>query len=260
MQRLWIAGLAASLLSVLSLSGSPVRADEPQGWGTVKGQVVFGGDVPAPELINVNKDQQHCLEKGPLTKETWVINKENKGVRYTFVWLAPEPGTTTPLPINPKLKDPKEKSVTIDQPCCAFVPHCLGMREGQELIVKNSAPVAHNVNYTGNPRKNPGGNFLLPPNTKKVIDNLKADRFPLQVTCNIHPWMNARVAVFDHPYFAVTDENGNFEIKDAPAGTYRLKVWHEAIGWRGGAAGRDGEKITIKPEAVTDLGKLEVKP
>ena len=69
----------------------------------------------------------------------------------------------------------------------------------------------------------------------------------------------AMAIVFDHPYFAVTDENGNFEIKLAPAGEYRLRSRHDT-GWRGGAAGKAGEKVTIKGGAVTDLGKLDMKP
>ena len=91
------------------------------------------------------------------------------------------------LPIHPSLQDVKEKKVTLDQPMCAFVPHCLAIREGQDLEVKNSAPIPHNVNWSGNPIKNPGGNILIPAGGAFVIQNLKADRFPLMVSCNIHP-------------------------------------------------------------------------
>jgi hypothetical protein len=233
------------------------KADDA-GWGTVKGQVVFAGTTPAAKEIKVTKDEKHCLSKGPLPDESWVINKKNNGVRWVFVWLAPEPNGAA-LPIHPDLKAVPKEPAVMDQPCCAFIPHCMGMREGQELIIKNSAPVPHNINCTGNPKKNPGFNVLLPPTEGKYsAKDLKADRYPLNFACNIHPWMNARVAVFDHPYFAVTDENGNFEIKNAPVGKYRLKVWHESVGWKGGAAGRDGDKIEIKKDG-TDLGKIDLK-
>jgi hypothetical protein len=239
----------------------PNSAPAADGWGTIKGQIVWdGGAIPEPKTIDVNKDQEHCLGKGPIKSEDWVINKENKGVRWTFVWLAQEPSNKTPLPIHPTLKDIPNKEVEMDQPLCAFVPHCLAMREGQVLVAKNSAPIAHNVNWTGNPTKNPGGNNIIPAGGSFKIEGLKADKYPLIIACNIHPWMKARVGVFDHPYFAVTDENGNFEIKLAPAGEYRLKVYLDAIGWRGGAKGRDGEKITIKAGETTDVGKLGIKP
>lgn len=241
----------------LSVAPTLVAAAADDAWGTVKGQIVFAGDAPAPMKVNVNKDEKHCLEKGDILSEAWVINAKNKGVKWTVVWLAPEPGGEA-LPINPKLKAVPEKAAELDQPCCAFIPHVLGVREGQQVIIKNSAPVPHNINVTGNPKKNPGFNVLLPASGQFKAPALKADRFPLSASCNIHPWMNARIAVFDHPYFAITDGDGNFEIKDAPAGTYRLKVWHESVGWRGGAAGKDGEKITIKKEG-TDVGKVELK-
>src|SRR6266852_5204707 len=229
-------------------------------WGTIKGQIVYDGDpVPERKALNVNKDQEHCLGKGPILSEDWVINKQNKGVRWTFVWLAPEPGGAASLPIHPTLKEIQNKEVEIDQPRCAFVPHCLAMREGQVLVAKNSSPIAHNVRWVGNPIKNPGGSNIIPANGSFKIEGLKADKLPLIIECNIHPWMKGRVGVFDHPYFAITDDNGNFEIKLAPSGAYRLKVYHESVGWRGGAEGRNGEKITIKAGGVTDLGKLGIK-
>jgi hypothetical protein len=239
----------------------PAASQGDSAWGTIKGQIVYDGDpIPEQKPLNVSKDQEHCLGKGPILSEDWVVNKQNKGVRWTFVWLSPDPGAAANLPIHPTLKDIQNKEVEIDQPRCAFVPHCLAMREGQVLVAKNSSPIAHNVRWVGNPIKNPGGSNIIPTNGSFKIENLKADKLPLIVECNIHPWMKGRVGVFDHPYFAVTDDNGNFEIKLAPAGEHRLKVYHESVGWRGGAAGRNGEKITIKGGGVTDLGKLGIKP
>lgn len=250
-----------AVVSLLSVFVVCVRAEDPAGWSTIKGQVVFAaGEIPKAQALVVNKDMVHCLAKGPILSEDWVINPKNRGVRWTFLWLAPEPPVQgKSLPIHPQLKNVKDKEVFLDQPCCAFIPHCLAIREGQDLIVKNSAPVPHNINWAGNPLKNPGGNVIIPAGQTHTIAGLKADRLPLQMSCNIHPWMKGRLAVFDHPYFAVTDENGNFAIPLAPAGEYRLKVYHESVGWRGGAAGRDGEKITIKPNGVTNLGKIELK-
>lgn len=262
----------AALLAVLTGFGlvcgerSVAADDKDKDWGTIKGQLVWGdGAIPERKVfdqVNQSQDKAHCLSKGPIQSEEWVINPKNKGIKWAFVWLAVDPPDPKgKLKIHPDLVNIKDKKVTLDQPCCAFMPHALAMREGQVLEAKNSAPVAHNVNYSGHPQINPGRNVLLPAGKSFDIDGLNADeRIPVTVSCNIHPWMKAWVRVFKHPYYAVTDENGNFEIKLAPAGDVRLKVWHEAVGWRGGAAGRDGEKITIKGGAATDLGKLELKP
>jgi hypothetical protein len=226
-------------------------------WGSVKGRVVFGGEtVPQPKPIDVsnNLNKQHCLSKGPLFSDEWVINN-NMGVRWAFVWLAPAAGGAA-LPVHPSLKSIKQKEVEIDQPCCMFVPHALAIRQGQDIVAKNSSPVSHNINWTG--IKNPGGNILVPSGNSLKITKLVADRTPLKLSCNIHPWMAGWVRIFDHPYFAVTDENGQFEIKLAPAGNYRLVTWQEAVGY--GPGGRQGVPVTIKGGAVTNAGKIALKP
>ncbi|MGE3806689.1 MAG: hypothetical protein AB7K24_18635 [Gemmataceae bacterium] len=241
------------------LSLLPTANAEDANWGTVKGRIVWGGDaIPERKPLNVDVDKDHCLAKGALLGEDWVVNPKNKGVKWTFVWLDVAPKVKDKLPIHPDLKEIKDKQVTMDQPMCAFEPRAVAVREGQELVVKNSAPVAHNVNYRG--LLNAGGNFLIPAKGQYVIKDLVTDRLPLTVECNIHKWMKGRILVLPHPYFAVTDADGNFEIKNAPAGEWYLKVYHDSIGWRGGAAGRNGEKINIKGGGTTDVGNLEVKP
>jgi len=230
-------------------------------WSTIKGQVVFAGDkLPEAAELKIDKDQDHCLAKGKILNEEWVVNKTNKGVKNVFVWLAPDPaGAVKTLPIHASLKDLKDKKVEIDQPNCAFIPHALAMREGQVLVAKNSSPIAHNVNATGYPTKNPARNILVPAKSQIELEGLRADEWPVSVACNIHPWMKAWVRIYDHPYFAVTDENGNFEIKLAPAGKWRLRAWHDT-GYRGGKEGKAGQEIEVKGGQVTDLGKLEMKP
>ena len=126
-------------------------ADEAPVWGGVKGRIVWDGKaILEAEAEVVDKDKAHCLEKGPIRSEQWVINKENKGVRWVFVWLVP-PENTKKLPVHPSLAKIAEKEVTIDQPYCVFVPHALAVREGQDLLVKNSSPVAHTVRWAGPP-------------------------------------------------------------------------------------------------------------
>jgi hypothetical protein len=242
----------------VDVSAGAGRADD--GWGTITGQVVFGGDaIPERKPVDVTKDQEHCLSKGPILSEDWVINGKNKGVKWAFVWLAPaDPKTKKKIPIHPALQKVKLDDEVIDQPCCKFEPHAVAIREGQTIIAKNSAPIAHNTNWTGGIR-NPGNNILIPAGQQIPIKDLKADKYPVKLQCNIHPWMSGWVRIFDHPYFAVTDADGKFVIKNAPAGEFRLVVWQEAIGYKDGAAGRDGMPITIQAGKTTDLGKLELK-
>jgi hypothetical protein len=251
--------IAAGLLA-LTAGATWSPAQNPTGWGTVKGAVVWGGAAlpkqkPIADVAK-NTDKNHCLSKGPILDEEWVVNPKNKGIRWAFVWLMDKNGPTAPLPIHPDLQAIKQKQVVMDQPCCKFVPHALGLREGQILVAKNSAPVPHNYKWTGNPIKGVGGNVLIPPKGSFAIKNLEADRLPIAINCNIHGWMRGWVRVFNHPYFAVTDENGAFELAKAPAGEYRLVIWHESAGWLGGKNGKNGRPVTIKAGETTDPGNL----
>jgi len=237
------------------------EAAQGKDWGTIKGQVVWADKMPTPTKIMAVQDKQHCEANGPLVDQELVVNPKNQGVKWVFVWLAPKEGEATDAvkPVHPNYPDGKKlKPAEVDQPMCMFVPRSLAIQEGQNVLVKNSAPVQHSIKWTGNPAINPDGNVIIPPGKAQEIKNLQAQKLPLVLECSIHPWMRGRLAVFSHPYFAITDADGNFEIKDAPVGEFRIFVNQESVGWRNGAKGRNGEPITIKAGA-NDLGKLELK-
>jgi hypothetical protein len=247
-----------SLTAVLALA-APAHAQA--GWGTIKGQVVFNGAVPERKPLKVEgPDTAFCLSKGPVLSEEFVVDKETKGVRWAMVWLVDEKGGNK-IPIHPKLAKAPEK-VEIDQPCCAFEPHVFGMRTGQVLVAKNSAMVSHSTFIIGGD-ENPNKNVTIPAGKSLDIDGWKASPRPIPIQCTIHKWMNAWVRVFDHPYFAVTNDKGEFVIKDAPAGKYRLVVWHEGVGWvvnENGKSGKLGIPIEIMADKTTDLGALKLTP
>jgi hypothetical protein len=242
---------------VLLLATAVVRADD---WGTVKGRIVWGGGpLPEPRELSVEKDAEHCLSKGKLFSENWIIHKQTQGVRWVFVWLIPDPaGTAKKLPVHPMLARVNADPVVIDQPCCQFVPHAVALREGEVLVARNSSPIPHNINWTG-PPENPGNNVIIPAGASLALaPRLVAGRNPVTVNCNVHPWMKAWVRVFDHPYFAVTDADGKFEIKLAPAGKCHLVIWHEEAGWGPGL--RQGQPIAIPANGVMEVPPVPIKP
>jgi hypothetical protein len=256
-----LAALALGLAGQAWSSGAAAQDNAP-GWGTIKGQVFYGGKtIPPREKLKVDKDQAHCLAMGDLYSDEWLINAKNRGVRNVFVWLIQaDPKSTDPLPIHPKLKSVPTEPLVIDQPHCQFKPRCVQLREGQVLLAKNSAPVPHNFHLVADPRFNVERNFVMPPKSQNTVKDLKAQRLPMPLKCDIHGWMQGRVAIYDHPYFALTDEDGKFEIKLAPAGSYRVMVYHEAVGYLDGAKGRNGRPITISANGTADLGKLKLMP
>jgi plastocyanin len=233
--------LAALFAGAVALAGAlpDTNAQAPNGqWITIKGQVKLE-KAPQPKEVDVanHVDKNHCLSKGKLFYEDLIVNPKTHGVKNVIVWLRPATkDRKDPFPqdkIHPSLAKATPKTHVVDQPCCQFEPRVVAARAGDTIEFKNSAPVNHNVNFSGDDNE---FNQNVPPSGSKKTDPLKAQSSPVTFKCDIHPWMAGRARVFDHPYFAVTDENGNFEIKLAPKGDWNIVYWHE----NGFHKGRDG--------------------
>jgi len=235
-------------------------AAQAQDWSTIKGQIILK-NAPAPGLIDVNNDKAHCLAKGPLVTESLIVNAKTNGVKYVVVWLRPDTENRKDAfpadKINPALAKAAPVDRVIDQPCCQFEPRVLAARTGDKLVVKNSAPVAHNIKvsaddpvFTFNVNLPPGGNH-------KPDGGLTAQSSAIPFECNVHTWMKGYLRVFDHPYFAVTDADGKYEIKDAPVGKWRLVIWQEG-GFHKGKEGVLGMPVEVKG-AVTEVPAVELK-
>jgi hypothetical protein len=243
----------ALITGVLALSATASAAD----WATVKGQVVFPSDksIPKREALNVTQDKDHCLKDGDILDQTAIVNPSNRGVKNVVVWLRPDnmdpKSKLSKDEIYPEDAKRKPQEVTIDQPCCMFTPRITIVRPGDTLTVKNSAPVPHNFFWSSS--NNGEYNVTVPKMDKWVMKEagatepwkIVAEGPPIQYKCTIHGWMTGYVRVLDHPYYAITDADGKFEIKNAPVGKYRMVYWHEN-GFKGGTPGRFGDEIEIK--------------
>ncbi len=231
--------IACLALSLVAFSSSEAVA-QPQ-WVTIRGKVNLSDlklkALAKPALLNVTTDVAHCQSKGPLTAEDLIVNPKNGGVKNVWVYLKPAVGETfAPNDIHPDLLKAKPKVIVIDQPCCQFIPRAFAARTGDTLLIKNSSPVPHNTNFNSddlsfNQTIAAGGDY-------KPEKALTAQKNQASYACNIHPWMKGYVMIFDHPYYAVTDADGRYEIKDAPAGAIRVFYRHEG----GYHKGKDGAK------------------
>jgi plastocyanin len=186
----------------------------PAGTATVRGLVRLTGKPPEMAVI----PNKPCHEgAGPLTEETVVA--DGKGdLQNVIVYLEGAPAVLPGGPMPP---------VTLDQVNCRYVPHVVALRGGQTLHVTTSDPTLHNVH--GTCVDNPSFNFaLVARGQSKDLTFDTPERFP--VRCDVHPWMKAWVQVFQNPWFAVTDKDGRYELRDVPAGTYTLVAWQEKYG------------------------------
>jgi plastocyanin len=130
--------------------------------------------------------------------------------------------------IPDKKFDPPAQHALIDQRGMKFVPKVTVVLEGTTVDFLNSDPVGHNVYWPSiNANKKLAHNLgTWPRGEKKSFQFNDLGAAPL--LCNVHPEMSGYVVIAPTPYFAVTDKEGNFEIKGMPAGTYTLKTWSEA--------------------------------
>jgi len=225
----------------------PVKGD---GTGTLKGKVTLAGTRPTSAPQNIppdNKDKKYC-EMAPedqKVNQQWRVGS-NGGVEDVVVFVSAPSGSYFEL--TDEQKKPEKDKVVIDQPYCAFVPHVAVtfpsywdpkakkvQMTGQKLEVANSAQVTHNTNLQPSLPTNSGSNKILAPKTPPGEVTIKTGGRPGQfdhttLTCNIHTWMKAHVWAFDHPFAATTDKDGNFTIKNVPAGAdVEIYYWHESM-------------------------------
>jgi hypothetical protein len=188
---------------------------------TVRGSVKFSGTPPPRQQVKFTGDPVcERMHTGPVYHEDVVVNP-NATLRNVFVYVKETPPGTYPAPAEP---------ATLDQKGCLYVPHALGVRVNQPLKVLNSDPTLHNVH--GRPKANPRFNLAMINDKVAPIQRkfAKPEPVPFKVICDVHPWMATWIGVFEHPFFAVTGDDGAFELKDLPAGDYTLVAWHEKFG------------------------------
>jgi hypothetical protein len=187
--------------------------------GSIIGQVTFADDPPPMPAVKVSKDQDYCGESLP--NETYLIGSDG-GLQNVVVFIETLPSMG--------LGDPQKENI-LNNTGCRYSPRILALQKGERLRVKNNDPKLHVPHSYQEDRT--VFNLSLP-FKGTVIDATSRIRQAgvLKVVCDTHAWMLAYVHVFDHPYFAVTDERGMFTISDLPAGTYVLKAWHEDAGVR----------------------------
>lgn len=213
-----ILSLVSSLCLVLAVG--TVRADDTG--ATITGKVTFEGDAPKRGKVKMDAEP-YCNDKHAdkeVLKEDVIVN-ENKTLKNVVVYVDKVAG---------KFEAPKEP-VTLNQEGCQYFPHILCMMLGQKMIVKDSDPLSHNIH--GMPKMNNEFNFGQNKVGQENPVDLTAGEIMIKVKCDVHPWMGCYVGVFEHPFFAVSGDDGTFSIKGLPAGEYTLKAWHEKskTGW-----------------------------
>lgn len=191
--------------------------------GSISGRVTFSGTPPPAEILNVGTDSACVKGAGPNPQSDAVLIGADGALRNAFVWIKDglDPGYSFPVPAT---------TAKLDQKDCHYSPRVLGLMAGQSIEIKNSDPTLHNVHAL--PKVNQEFNKSTPVQGSSMTTTFTVPEVMVRFMCNVHGWMAAYVGVTPHPYFAVTDASGAFELKGVPPGTYTVEAWHEKFGTR----------------------------
>lgn len=214
--------LAAALTAIMVLvaAAAPVPANAPaaQATGSIAGRVVFQDTPPERRRLNMSADPV-CSTKNPdpVLAPDGAVNTDGT-VPNAFVYLKDVPGT---------FKPPSEP-VVLDQSCCMYLPHVLGVMVGQPLRIVSSDATTHNIHFMST--QNPDWNQSQPPGASPLARKFSHPEIMIKVHCNEHPWMSAYVAVTSNPFYATTGDTGTFTIQNVPPGQYTLRSWTASFG------------------------------
>lgn len=253
MRNLLTIGCALAIAFAAGLA----RAEE---WGDLKGQFVLSGVAPKPAPLVVPGGAGCGAVR--LVDESLVIGP-NGGIKNVVVYLYIAHDAKGP-PVHEEYAKTAMANVTLDNEKCRFEPRIALLRTTQTLVVGNKDAVGHNTKIEC--IENTSVNPLIPAGVKLKLPFPKPERLPSTVSCSIHPWMSAKVLIRDNPYFAITDENGKFTIKNLPAGKWTFQFWHERMGFLAKGLSQDGKPLVWtkgRPvlaisEKGTDIGKVDV--
>jgi hypothetical protein len=218
------------------------------GWATLRGNFKFDGTAPKPGQLKVDKDTEVC-GKGKGILDNSLLVASDGGIANIVLYARAKRVHESAQPLEKK----GEGAQLFDQKQCMFLTHVTAFQLGTRLDIKNSDPVGHNTKI--DPTKGTPFNQNLPTNQVVGYMATSEEAVPAAVSCSIHPWMRAYILPRKDKYFAVTKDDGSFEIPNLPAGEeVEIQVWHERGAGPAGALGLDRKDLKWTPK-----GRFKVK-
>lgn len=209
--------LVTTLLAAATLASSADAA-------SISGLATLQGAPPARPTITMTADPA-CDRLHPQGRAAEVVVADASGsLANVIVWVS------AGLPKDYRPPAVPQQSAVIDQNGCAYVPHVIAVRAGQEVEIRNSDPTLHNVHARST--ENVPFNDAMPMQGQVIRKSFVLPEVAVKLKCDIHPWMAAYVGVFPHPFFAVTGPDGRFTLSGLPEGDYTIEAWHESLGRR----------------------------
>jgi plastocyanin len=212
--------MSTVLFAVLFAASSSTSYLENEGGsssgGAISGKITYAGKPPPPAKLNVTVDRRYC--GATREEDVWLIGPDH-GVKNVVVYLSD---------IKSGKKMTAAQRLTLNQTGCRYVPRISVVGQGAGLEIKSDDPVLHNVHSYQEGMTL--FNVAVPPAQGFVISKKLDNGGGVKFKCDVHNFMRGAIFVALNPYFAITAEDGSYEISDVPAGTYTINTWHEAAG------------------------------
>jgi plastocyanin len=214
--------------------------------GDISGTVTLKGTPPAEKPIDKSADKNCGAAAAPATTHHYVVGSKGE-LANVVVALKGMEGKSTGA---------SAPAAVMDQKNCEYSPVILAVQTGQKIDVKNSDPTLHNVHAIPTVAGNAEKNQAQPPNAPDLMFTFQKPENFMKFQCDVHNWMFSWVSVFDHPYFAVTDKDGKYTIKNVPDGKYTLLVMHRKAA---PASAPITKEVEVKGGNVTEDFALDAK-
>ncbi len=186
----------------------------------VTGKVTFEGQKPAAQKLKADADPQcKAHHPGGVEDDSVLVNADGT-LKNVFVYVK--------TGLEGKTFETPKDFAKLDQQGCMYVPKVLGAQTNQSIEIINSDATLHNVHAL--PKNSKEFNLGMPVKGMKLKRAFTKAEVMIKVKCEVHPWMSSYVGVVDHPHFGVTGDDGKFDLKDLPAGSYEIEAWHEKFG------------------------------
>lgn len=229
-----------SVAAIAALAIGAARATTPSPVeGVAKGKVTFDGKKPEVKPLTITEEQaKGCCPPGKHvdSKDPTLLIGAGDGIANVVVTVEVEGAKATP-----------GEPMHVDQKECVFEPHVQVVPVGGKVVFLNSDQVSHNVHTYAS--KNDSMNKTIAPGGKEEQTLAKGEK--IEIKCDIHPWMSSWIFVTDTPHYAITKEDGSFEIKGLKPGTYKAELWHEKLGKGKG-------EIVVKEDGTSDMVEFKM--
>lgn len=243
---------AAAGAFAASFAMTRVSLAEGESWGDLTGRLVYDGVAPERKKLVVDKDVE-CCGKFDIRDESLMVG-EDGGLQNVYIYVR-----SKHVSVCPELEKDVKEQLLLDNRNCIFVPHCMAIwAPKQQFHIVNSDPVAQNVAFT--PLLDKPANIVIPVDGEADWTFKRAQRQPVAIACNYHPWESAYILPLDHPYVAITGKDGSFTIPKLPAGELEFQIWHERVGYLDTKLWPKGRMTTTIQAGTNDLGTIKLAP